>query len=257
MKIVSQSQVVDLLHRLGIQKGDGLLVHAAIQFLGIPEGGVEMYYQAIREVIGAEGSLAVPTFNFAFARGERFHPKQTPSKDMGVFAEYVRQLPEARRTSHPMQSLAVVGKHAEHLAACDTPSAFDPGSAFDLMLHLDFKLLLLGASVLYTAMVHYSEQRLQVPYRYWKTFSGEVFTPQGWQVKSYTMYVRDLEIDPHLDLQPIQRLLEMRHQWHSQPLNYGHIATCKLQDFVRATDDILTENPWALVTNPPQRGVDV
>lgn len=254
MKTVSKAQVVELLHRLGIQPGDGLLVHAAIQFLGVPEGGVEMYYQAIREVIGEKGTIAVPTFNFAFARGEKYHPKQTPSQDMGVFAEYVRQLPEARRTPHPMQSLAVIGRHADRMAVCDTLSAFDPGSPFDLMVQLGFKLLLLGASILYAAIVHYSEQRMRVPYRYWKTFQGEVYTPIGWQKKKYKMFVRDLHLDPRLDLQPIQRLLEERGQWHSQPLNYGHIASCYLQDFVRAAEDLLSKDPWVLVSNPPTRG---
>ena len=31
------------LQDLGIQPGDGLLVHSAVQFLGQPEGGVGMY----------------------------------------------------------------------------------------------------------------------------------------------------------------------------------------------------------------------
>ena len=36
-------------------------------------------------------------------------PASTPSVDMGVFSELVRQQPAALRTTHPMQSLAVLG----------------------------------------------------------------------------------------------------------------------------------------------------
>ena len=131
-----------------------MLTHSAIQFLGRPKGGLDIYLQAILEVIGDQGTLAVPTFNFGFARGERYDPEQTPSQGMGVFSEHVRQLPDARRTTHPMQSLAVIGRYTDELVACNTPSAFERGSAFERMLELDFKLLLLGADISASSIFH-------------------------------------------------------------------------------------------------------
>ena len=273
MREITREQLIDALRALGLQPGDGLLVHSAIQYLGRPVGGVDAYLGAICAVINCElrmrdgdtrylednsqflipnsplltGTLAVPTFNFAFARGEPYDPQTTPSQDMGAFSEYVRQHPGAQRTSHPMQSLAVIGRHAADLADRDTSSAFDPGSAFERMLELGFKLLLLGADVQAVSMVHYSEQRAGVPYRYWKDFTGQVKTPTGWQARTYRMFVRNLELDPQLDLHPIQALLEGRGQWRSQPVNYGTVACCHLADFVQAADDILAQNPWGLV----------
>jgi aminoglycoside 3-N-acetyltransferase len=195
------------------------------------------------------GTFCVPTFNFAFARGEPYDPGATPSQGMGVFSEYVRQRPEARRTSHPMQSLAVVGYYADDLAGRDTPSAFDPGSAFDRMLELDFKLLLMGAEIRSVSILHYSEQRANVPYRYWKDFRGQVLTSQGWQERTYRMFVRDLEMDPRLTLDPVQTVLEERKQWVSHPLNYGNISVCRLVDLVVATDEFLSADPWSLMLN--------
>lgn len=249
MREVNLKQIIDCLQALGIQSGDGLLVHSAIQFLGRPVGGTGLYLQAIQDVIGLHGTLAVPTFNFAFGRGKRYDPQNTPSQGMGVFSEYVRQQPTARRTTHPMQSLALIGRNADELAQLDTPGAFDDGSAFDRMLRLDFKLLLLGADIQFTSMVHYSEQRFNVPYRYWKDFSGEILTASGWKSRTYRMFVRDLQIDPYLVLHPIQEALESRQQWLSQPLNYGQIAACRLSDFVAATNNLLAQDPWALVKN--------
>ena len=168
---------------------------------------------------------------------------------MGVFSEYVRQRPEARRTLHPMQSLAVVGHWASDLAGRDTPSAFDPGSAFERMLELDFRLLLLGADIQAVSMLHYSEQRARVPYRYWKEFQGQVRTPAGWQNRAYLMFARDLEAGARIELYPVQALLEQRGQWLSTPLNYGQLSLCRLADFVSAVDEFLTEDPWSLVVN--------
>ena len=285
MKTVTRTQVVEALKQVGVQEGDGLLVHSAIQFLGKPAGGVGMYYEALGDVLelatGEErpatgdqglatsdkkpryrhlqpatlnlktvsGTLAVPAFNFAFARGEPYDPQATPSQGMGAFSEYVRQLPQARRTPHPMQSLAVAGRHAADLAGRDTPSAFDPGSTFERMLALDFKLLLLGADVQAVSMLHYSEQRANVPYRFWKDFTGQVRTGQGWETRTYRMFVRDLEMDARLDLHPVQELLQSRQQWSSLPLNYGRLCLCRLSDFVAAVDEFLETDPWSLVTN--------
>ncbi|GAB4523903.1 MAG: hypothetical protein Fur0018_07010 [Anaerolineales bacterium] len=260
MKAFSQPALTEILRRLGLQPGDVVLCHAALHFLGRPEGGVGMYYAALSALLDlpnapgeqGRGTLAVPAFNFAFARREKYDPQSAPSVGMGALSEYVRQMPWARRTPHPMQSLAVVGRHADDLAGRDTPSAFDSGSAFERLLELDGKLLLLGADIQAASMVHYSEQRAAVPYRYWKDFPGQVKTPQGWQERTYRMFVRDMKLDPHLDLHPLQRKLEAQGAWQSQPVNYGWISVCRLRDFVSVTDTLLAADPWHLVSRTGQ-----
>lgn len=284
MQPVTQNQIAVALKSAGVRQGDGLLVHSAIQFLGQPVGGIGIYYWALHAVLEGEpspdtplaasdsqfatpnsqiatpisplqtGTVAVPTFNFAFARGEAYDPQSTPSAGMGVFSEYVRQLPFAQRSPHPMQSLAAVGQHAADLARRDTHSAFDPGSPFERMLDLDFKLLLLGADIQATAMLHYCEQRASVPYRYWKDFTGQVKTDRGWQERTYRMFVRDMEIDPKIELYAVQEVLQERGLWSSVKLNYGHVALCRLVDFMAAVDEFLADDPWSLVTNRPVNG---
>jgi aminoglycoside 3-N-acetyltransferase len=247
-------QVVAALVEAGVQPGDGLLVHSALQFLGRTPEGPKLYLQALFEILGPQGTLAVPAFNFGFARGQDYDPAKTPSDGMGVFSEYVRTYQGAMRTPHPMQSLSILWNHAADLAARDTPSAFEPGSAFEHLLELDFKLLLLGAGVQACSMVHYSEGRASVPYRYWKAFTGRVRSGQAWETRTYRMFVRDLVIDPQLDLSPIQRLLEERGQWRAVKLNYGWVSQCRLRDFVAATDDLLSGDVWALVVRKEAPG---
>ena len=267
MKAVDLAQALAALKAAGVQPGDGLLLHSAIQFLGLPVGGAGLYYQALWAVLEDQpgegsapqplekGTIAAPAFNFAFARGEAYHPQSTPSQGMGAFSEYLRQLPFALRTPHPLQSLTVIGRHAADLASRDTPSAFDPGSAFERLLELDFKLLLLGADIQAVSMLHYSEQRCAVPYRYWKDFSGPYRTQHGWETRKYRMFARDLSIDPQgggprIELYPVQAVLQQRGLWQSTTLNYGQVATCRLRDFVAVVDEFLNADPWSLVTNP-------
>jgi aminoglycoside 3-N-acetyltransferase len=247
------SLAADQLHKalveVGLAAGDGLLIHSALQFLGKPEDGQGMYLDVIEKLIGEEGTLAVPSFTFAFARGEAFDWRTSPSEGMGSFSEFVRKDQRAKRTSHPMQSIALIGKHAQKLSKMESPAAFDDGSAFDGMLDLDFKLLLLGADIQAASIVHYSEQRAAVPYRYWKEFTGNVWDQDGWQAGSYRMFVRDLALDPQLELSPIQKQLEEDGHWSSTEVNFGKISLCTLKNFVSACDQILAKDAWALVAN--------
>jgi aminoglycoside 3-N-acetyltransferase len=234
---------------LGITKGDGLLVHSSLHLLGKPSEGIGTYFNVLRKVIGEEGTIVVPTFTLDYPTTQVFVREKTPSKNMGSFSEYVRQFPESFRTSHPLQSVAVCGFYARDLAGRDTTSAFEEASAFARMLELDFKLLLLGADIQSASMVHYCEAKASVPYRKWKDFTGSINQDGRWINKTYRMYARILEIEPRLELRPIQAELERRDAWHKVALNYGFLSCFRLQDFVAATDTLLSRNPWILVSN--------
>ena len=152
-----------------------------------------------------------------------------------------------------MQSISVIGRDRDELVALDTPCAFDYGSAFERMLELDFKLLLLGADIQAASMVHYSEQRASVPYRHWKDFDGTVIIDNVPEKRAYRMFVRDSQINPELELLPIERKLRERGQWSEAALNYGKIAIFSLKDFVAVTDDLLQGDAWILIKNRPER----
>ena len=257
---ITRPQVMAALQAVGVAAGDGLLVHSALQYLGRPAEGLATYWEALWSLLGSQGTLAVPAFNFAFARGQAYDPQTTPSQGMGAFSEFVRQRPEALRTPHPMQSLAAAGRYAADLAGRDTLSAFDPGSAFERMLDLDFKLLLLGADIDAISMIHYSEQRLAVPYRYWKEFTGYVarrethdppenYSTRRWQKRTYRMYVRDMEMDVHLTLHPVREVLRQRQQYFEAPLNYGVFALLRMRDFIQVLNEFLEADAWSLALN--------
>ncbi|MGD2027225.1 MAG: AAC(3) family N-acetyltransferase [Anaerolineales bacterium] len=259
MREVKREQVLESLKQVGVEPGDGLLVHSALQFLGRPKGGVGIYLDALQEAVGMyetppRGTLAAPVFNFGFASGSDYDPATAPAMGMGAFSEYFRQQPGILRTTHPMQSFAIAGDHAGELAALETPAAFDDGSAVDRMIDMGFKLLLLGADIQASSLIHYSEQRNDVPYRYWKEFTGQVMKGGWWQEIRCRMFVRNLAIDAHLEIYEIEDVLRERGQWSSIKLNYGYISLCGMADFVQAADDLLGEDPWRFVTNRPEGG---
>jgi aminoglycoside 3-N-acetyltransferase len=253
---VNREKIISALENVGLKKGDGVMVHSALQFLGLPEGGMGIYFDALCTVLdigSMNGTLVVPTFNFGFAHGQIYDQESTPAEEMGVFPEYVRHHAGVLRSRHPMQSVGAIGHYAADLAERDTSSAFDPGSAFDRMVELDFQLLLLGADVHFTSLIHYAEQQMLVPYRYWKNFTGDVrLTGQPPQIRTYRMFARDLTIDPDVSSAPVQKVLEERGLWNSVQLNYGKVALCRFRDFVSVAEELISIDPWVLVTNRPK-----
>ena len=147
-----------------------------------------------------------------------------------------------------MQSLAVIGRYAADLAGRDTPSAFDPGSAFERMLELDFKILLLGADIQAVSMLHYSEQRLQCPTATGKTSPGRCAPAPGWETRTYRMFVRDLQIDARICTSTPCRLAWKAGPVALNPPGLRSVSVCRMADFVRVTDEIASlADPWSLV----------
>jgi aminoglycoside N3'-acetyltransferase len=245
LKVLTREYLTSSLIKIGIVEGDRLLIHSAIQFLGKPEGGIDMIYQSLQSMLTPSGTIVVPAFTFEFAKSAEFYTQNTPSRGMGIFSEYVRQLPGSKRTSHPLQSIAAIGYYADDLTSRDTPCAFDEGSAFERMLDLDFNCLLLGANINACSIIHFSEQRANVPYRYWKNLSGLL----DGKYAIYRMFVRDLELDPLLDLDLIKASLVGQGLWNEVQVNYGTLATFKLQDFRKSADELLSKDPFCLLSN--------
>lgn len=252
MKGYDLDQARRALSALGDIGGRLVLVHSSLLHLGrcTETDAPAALYRALRDRLGPGGTLAVPAFTFAFCRGQTFDPAASPSEQMGVFSEFVRTRPEARRSPHPMQSLAVIGPLSERLCTPDTPSAFTPGGAFSQLVEHDALVLLLGATMQSVSLVHLVEERLEVPYRYWKTFSAPYRRDGHDASAEYRMYVRDLERKAKLTLAPIDRVMTERGLLRRQPLGAGQLCLFSARDFVAVTEEGLRADPEWLLASP-------
>lgn len=259
MKRFPSAEIEEKIGVLDLQEGDVLYIHNSLLKFGIPSDVnlnllPKLFYDAIRSKIGDSGTIIVPTFNFDFCKGLDFDRQNTASKSMGAFSEYVRKLPDTIRSTHPMQSLAINGAKAQYLTENDTPSAFSLEGAFDRMRHLNTKILLLGADFYYISMMHWIEEHLEVPYRYWKTFGGNYTDAGVTEYKEYKMYVRDLDFDPVLDHIPVEKEMRERNMIFEVKLGGGELSLISLNDFVDISQQLIKSNPYVLVTNHPDYG---
>ncbi|TXD39729.1 hypothetical protein FRC96_06500 [Lujinxingia vulgaris] len=231
-----------------------VFMHSSLFQLGLLQGATpaaipELIYETLREHLGPQATIAVPTFNFGFCRGELFDRTSTPSRQMGALAEFVRTLPHARRSAHPMQSIAAVGPLAAALTAPDTAGAFERGGSFDTLIEYDAQILTLGCGLERVSLVHWAEERVGVPYRAWKSFCAPYRSAGVARMRTYRMYARDLSLGLQANITPLTAALTHNRQLHHHRLGASQLTSVSSRDFVNTAIALLEANPWALVTH--------
>lgn len=185
----------------GLRRGDTLLLHsnalrasAALAQAGVPRAQIaDTILASVLDVLGPEGTLLMPLFNFGFCQGQPFDIRHTPSK-MGALTEAARRHPAAVRTSHPVYSFAAIGHAAPRCAGLDNISGYGADSPFGLLRALDGRIGVLDLSDQESmTFVHHVEEMCLAPWRHHKHFEGNCTDAQGrTRRERYSLYVRDL-----------------------------------------------------------------
>lgn len=245
----SETQLAACLKTLGVAKGDCLFIHASLKSLGKftpqKEGDALGALLAVfLDAVGEDGTVVVPTFNFGFCKGQPFDRQNTPGDGMGAFSEFVRRNPSALRSRHPFQCVAAIGKLAAEIANARGRSAFSSDSAFDLMLHRRCKILFFGINFVET-FVHVAEERANVPYRFWKTFTADYIDEGVSNRISVDFFARKLDLvpEPHIDNNKLGRLLRENGIISSTSLGSGEVSICDATVMVNELTERLKKTP--------------
>jgi aminoglycoside 3-N-acetyltransferase len=102
------------------------------------------------------------------------------------------------------------------------------------------------------SLVHYAEERENVPYRYWKDFCGEWKDREILEQRTYRMFVRDLERDPRLNLSVLHRELDDIGAITSVAVGGGRVELFSARSFVETARKQLAADPLILVENREQ-----
>jgi aminoglycoside 3-N-acetyltransferase len=195
----TRSDIVDSLRAVGLGEGDSVFSHSNLGFFGQLEGGNSMeeycqiFYDAIRNVIGESGTFVVPTFTYSFTDGNFFDPSETES-DMGMLSEYIRTLPKSIRSSDPNFSVTAIGPNAEYFTKNPPSHSFGQNSFWERFLAAQGKFCNFNFDSAST-FIHYVERCLDVPYRWDKPFAGTLRQGNSEQRRVFYHYVRDLQSD--------------------------------------------------------------
>lgn len=172
-------EIKNLFLDLGLEKDENVFITGNIAALGrvrIPKKiKMEVLLNSIFKIIGKNSTVFSPSASMNLCNTEiPFDIENTPSNQMGAFAEYVRKLPNSVRSNHPFWSVSGVGKNAEILKSV-SKHAFGVCSPWSHFLEMDVRQINLGLHPSKAVtLIHHIETIYGVPYRYTKEFEHPI-----------------------------------------------------------------------------------
>ncbi|MNB88300.1 SPBc2 prophage-derived aminoglycoside N(3')-acetyltransferase-like protein YokD [compost metagenome] len=168
---------------LGVQEGMTLLLHSSFKSLGQwVAGGPVAVILALEEVLGAEGTLVMPSqssdqtdpsgwsrppvpeawWQTIREQMPAYDPDLTPLRGMGVIPDTFRKQRGVKRSSHPIDSFVAWGKHRDIIIdGHGLEFAFGEQSPLARIYDLHGSVLLLGVDSLNNTSLHLSEYRAE------------------------------------------------------------------------------------------------
>ena len=194
---VTRSELAAALRQAGVRTGGILMVHTQMSAIGWIVGGQDTVVLALRDALGEDGTLFVYTcweydaFHIAeWSEAQRaaylreppvFDPDLSPSwTGVGRIPERVRTWPGARRSAHPLCSVAALGPDADILTRDHRlDDGHGPTSPFARLVERRGQILLLGAPLDTLTILHHAEALANVPEKRRVQFPARIQTPTG------------------------------------------------------------------------------
>ncbi|UYP45838.1 hypothetical protein NEF87_002123 [Candidatus Lokiarchaeum ossiferum] len=181
---ITKDILITEFRKIGIQKGDILVVHSSLSKIGWVVGGAIDVVEALMEVVTKEGTLIMPAHSGGNSEPSvwqhpsvpemwwptirdnlpPFRPDVTPNRMMGKIADLFRTYPGVIRSNHPQNSFTAWGKNAPIITANQPyfPS-FGENSPLGRIYEMGGKILLLGVGHSNNSSLHLAESKANIP----------------------------------------------------------------------------------------------
>lgn len=212
---ISYENFLTSLKQIGACDCKTLFIHSDIQFGQINVGIKRREFTAtllnLFDDLGVE-NIIMPVFTYSFNNEKDFDVRESRSL-MGALSESFRKQDGVYRTIDPMCSFAIKGKIAEEFKKFKPENnSLGVGSCYNFLdKQSDVKYLFFGADLADCfTYVHYVERIINVPYRFDKTFSGNITDYAGntyktnWTISSQCGGVTLYEKNNHFKKQLIE-----------------------------------------------------
>ncbi len=224
--------------QLGVAPGDVVMVHSAFdRFLGFQGGPVDVI-RALQEVVGAAGTLMMPTIPYRstaveYALGDPvFDVRQTVSR-MGLITEVFRRSPRVVRSIHPTHSVAAWGGKADAMIADHERSDTPCGrlTPYGRLWEYDGKILLAGVPANTMTFCYFVAEQLE-PHLPFPVLTPERYRMR-WKAGDGTEGVSNLRLFSlrlDHDLSPLVRELKRNQQWREERVGRLRLTVLRARD---------------------------
>lgn len=204
-----ESGLKESLNRIGITEGDILYVASDIRYFLYSvtrdygtdkiDDALNSVTDELQRIVGDKGTILFPVFSWDFCRGRGFDYYKTQG-EVGTYSNWIlNNRKDFRRTKHPMYSFMVWGNKEDLFCGMNNQDAWGVASPFYYLMKNGGKQLEFNVeSFKGLTFIHCIEQWVKVPYRHHKYFFGKYVDENGVEeIRSYSMYVRDLGVYEH------------------------------------------------------------
>lgn len=197
--VVTREDVLAGLGELNLPSGAVVIVHTSLSAFGNVEGGADTLLRAVRERIGPQGTVVVPTFTSDLVKDPCQAAGADPSAEiaaqratvplfrddlpttLGALPSAVLDDPQRFRSRHPWASVAAVGARAQQITAKQSLAyALGKDSPFARIYDLDGFILLLGVGHTRNTFLHHAESLLEAHRRKIRRFPYLVEGERVW-----------------------------------------------------------------------------
>jgi aminoglycoside 3-N-acetyltransferase len=250
MDYLTKEDIIRGFRECGIRSGSVLMLHLDAIFLSQTQpmskkDRYALFFEALNEVLGPEGTLVIPTFTYSATKGDPFIVEETPST-VGDLTEYFRKMPAVKRTRDPIFSVAVIGQKTTKFCEAKVGDSFGKNSIFDL---LDQSNAWLGcvASKFLVTHTHFVEQSVGVDYRYFKNYEYRIIENGVEQKGVLKYYVRDLKRESEMELALLEKRLKEKEQFQKGKIGRFSVSLVSSKDFRREAEYLISEKGNALI----------
>lgn len=170
---LDKNYIKEQLIKVGLKKGDSVLVHSQLLKVGIPEEDVfdlgKYYLDIILEIIGDDGELVLPAFTYSYCKNKVFSPLKDMSSVSSLANTCIRNH-IGYRTLDPIFSYVIVNPESAEQRFSNVNFDLENGMA-GYLSKKNAKYLMIGDLIYFTLLLA-CEQQLHTYNRFMKKFSG-------------------------------------------------------------------------------------
>lgn len=227
---MTKQEIIAGLQRIGLTKGDKVLLHSSLLSLGKVDGGPDAVIDAFVEVLGSEGTLLVPVFGA-----------------LGILTDTLKKRPGAIISPCPVGTLAALGADAEVIChdhwRADTAHGKD--TPFTRLAEMGGYVCLLGCDQDRNTSLHGIEALLELPYLNDET--ATFTTPAGETISKTWKYYPG----PHRDFIGIDRYFREAGVMKIDRIGNAQVRLIKSKDLFDLGMALGQEDPaFVLCDNP-------
>jgi len=251
----TRRDMIEALKMAGLEKGDLVLFYVSLAMLGMGEGITsqetmnQLFLDCVREVLGEEGTMFVPTYSYSLCKGEVYDSATTPGT-IGAFPEYFRQRPGVIRSEEPILPVAGLGPAAEDVFRDLPPTSYGHGCVYDRLARRGAKICTVGLRLNWATFRHFIEEIYEVPFRYRKVFTGPVLRNGREEIVSWTYSVRLWGENAMPDGVRLADMAVADGVTTTVQLGRNTIFCIGAKDYVEYAGKKLKDDPWLTAAGP-------